>query len=481
MGTIANDQTKPTANHLETDASMQSGQGLPSLEQGKTVPPESVQEKRASGTPASADDYLVDKAGRRVEGLPTFYDNIDERGNVSYLDEQRRQSHEHWEKNGIYKNHPNGIGFKNFCSMHFSARPRNWEKVLGLFRKIVDWSAYMKKPKSLRSRIYKRLVLFDPIETRYSYGAVYNLNVDADFEAPGTRAYEDKLRAEHKTDAYSVTGTQVKHAHDEGREKCNVMPQAIQEAQGTKRRTIELGETVFDDVSKTTIPIDLVKQAIMGASYIGGMKECICRAGEDCQNYPHDLACLFLNRVGKVVVDHGVAVEMSKEEALARVDQVAELGLTCQTMWTEVEQLIWGFRNDEMDSFLEVCFCCPCCCVGFNLSKNATRDVKHRFSPTGWTAVVDHDACIGCKTCLDDYCPQDAVHFRASDGKMVVDQKNCVGCGICRSKCPHDAISIKQTMPMRDSIHHYYYEEGMLDIVPGRGFEDHSKSAPVQA
>ena len=66
-----------------------------------------------------------------------------------------------------------------------------------------------------------------------------------------------------------------------------------------------------------------MKKAIDEAEFIGGMKECLCRAGGDCQTYPHDLACLFLNLGGHVVVDHGMAVELTKEEAYERVDRAA--------------------------------------------------------------------------------------------------------------------------------------------------------------
>ena len=104
--------------------------------------------------------------------------------------------------------------------------------------------------------------------------------------------------------------------------------------------------------------------------------------------------------------------------------KAAALGLTCQSLWVQVEQLIWGFKNDQMDAFLEICFCCPCCCVGMNLSKNGPRNIKRGFIPSGWTAVVDHDRCTGCGHCLDSYCPQDAIHFRESDGKMVVNQRS---------------------------------------------------------
>lgn len=412
---------------------------------------------------------MVDVHGNPVDGTTSF-ENISEEGEVLYLDEERRARKEHPEK-PLFKNHPNGIGMKNFLVTHLSARSWNWGIVLALFRKIVKWSAFMKRPETRRSKLYKKAMYFEPQESTYSYGTIYNLNVDADDEDGfGTRTFHDGIRQENKTDAYSVTEPAKRQANEHGREtvreNCTVMVQVHDEVR-SKRVSVEVGKSLAGMDQKVTVPADLVKKAIMEAKFIGGMKECLCRAGQDCKTYPHDLACLFLNMGGKVVVDHGMAVELTKEEAIARVDRAAELGLTCQSLWVEVEQLIWGFRNDQMDAFLEVCFCCPCCCVAFNLSKNATPDVKRRFSPTGWTAVVNHDTCIGCKHCLDKYCPQDAIAFRAHDGKMVVNQETCVGCGICRAQCPTESISIKQTMPMRDNMKDYFYEEGRLDIVPG--------------
>lgn len=409
-------------------------------------------------------DYLVDKQGNKVEGLPLSYDHIDEQGNVLYLDEECLKRKEQPEK-PLFENHSNGLGIKNFLVTHLSARDWNWKLVLALFRKLLAWSAYMKHPDSMQSKLYKKGMYFSPAEKTYSTGTIYNLSVDADeadSEVKGTQAYKDAILAEKSEDC-AHEHTQDSHsAADHEPFQCK--------AEG-KRATIALNQTVMPDARRITVPYDLVKKAIMEAKYIGGMKECLCRAGGDCQNYPHDLACLFLNMGGKVVVDHGMAVELTKEEALARIDKAIEVGLTCQSLWVQVEQLIWGFRNDEMDAFLEVCFCCPCCCVGFNLSKNATRDVKRRFSPTGWTAVVNHDKCIGCGKCAEPYCPQDAIHFRKSDGKMVVDQENCVGCGMCKTRCATGAVKIKQTMPMRESMHDYFLAEGRLKIVPGKQFE----------
>lgn len=289
-----------------------------------------------------ADDKANGACSESAEKEALTFTNINEDGSVNFLDAERLARKEHPEK-PIFKNHPNGLGIKNFIVTHLSARSWNWGLVLALFRKLVAWSAFMKKPESRKSKIYKKAMYFEPQETTYSYGTIYNLNVDSDEGGFGTRAYYDQVRRENESDAYGVVQPDRKAAEAHGRERCNVLAEVNKEARG-KRVQIEMNKSFEGMDRKVTVPIDLVKKAIMEAKYIGGMKECLCRAGQDCQTYPHDLACLFLNMSGKVVVDHGMAVELTKEEALARVDRAAELGLTCQSLWVEVEQLIWGFQ-----------------------------------------------------------------------------------------------------------------------------------------
>lgn len=112
---------------------------------------------------------------------------------------------------------------------------------------------------------------------------------------------------------------------------------------------------------------------------------------------------------------------------------------------------------------MEICFCCPCCCVGMNLSRNAPRSIKSRFHSVGWTAVPDLTACTGCRSCEKVRCPQDAISF-APDGKVIINQEQCVGCGICKDKCAEGAIRIKQTFPMRDDMHEYFVKDFSLDV-----------------
>lgn len=320
--------------------------------------------------------------------------NIDEQGNVLYLDEARLERKIMGYRK--YRNRSNGIGVRNFIHTHVSARPWNWKIVLWVFQLLVKCSTWLRKD-DLKAKLFKRFMMFSPEKERNSGGIVMPLNVDL-----------------------------------------------TQEAQ------------------KTVIPVDLIKMAINKADFIGGMKACLCRDGQNCQDYPHDIACLFLGDSGRTVVKNGLAVEMTKEQALERVERASEYGLVGQSLWVEVEQLIWGFRNDKMDHFLEICFCCPCCCVAMNFARNGNRKIKGRFHPSGWTATVNRDICVGCGSCLKARCPQDALQI-GKDGKLHIDQEVCVGCGICKTKCPQEAIKIKQTMPMRKNLHEYFEVELGLD------------------
>lgn len=223
-----------------------------------------------------------------------------------------------------------------------------------------------------------------------------------------------------------------------------------------------LNVDVSEEGKSVVLPIDLVKDMLRKSSYIASSNACICRDANTCSTYPKDVCCLFLSNSGKTIVDHQVGYEISLEDALARVDKAAELGLIGQALWVEVEQLIWGFSNQDMEHFIEMCFCCPCCCVGFNLSKNASRDVKQRFKPSGWTALVDENLCAGCGDCVEP-CPQAAITLDANS-KAVINQDYCVGCGICKPKCSTDAIKIRQTMPMLASVQQYFLEDGRLNL-----------------
>ena len=233
----------------------------------------------------------------------------------------------------------------------------------------------------------------------------------------------------------------------------------------TSTVVMPLNVDVSEGGEKVVLPLDIIRKALEKASFIGMMDSCLCREANDCKDYPHDIGCLFLGEAGKVIVKHDLGRQVGYEEAMAHVDKAAAAGLMGQAVWVEVEQLLWGIRNDQMDKFLEICFCCPCCCIAVRLARNATSAERHRFHPAGWTAVPDRNKCSGCGLCVSGPhgCPVEAISF-GDDGKVCIDQEKCVGCGICKNRCKADVIKIKQTMPMREDLHEYFAKDYNLDL-----------------
>ena len=344
--------------------------------------------------------------------------NIDEKGNVLFLDEERLAR-----KNvGFppFKNHKNGLGIYNFIKTRLLAmNDKRWPMALKLYHFFIRFSIWMKKG-GMKAYLYKKMIMLHPDREAHTSTIIMPLNVDADEKMP----------------------------------PC-----------GDGSKVMELDLDVTDKGEKVVLPIDFIKESLKKMKYISGMKTCLCREANDCEDYPVDVACLFMGEPAKTVVKNGLAVPLTYEEACARVDLAAKHGLVGQAVWIEVEQMLWGVRNDEMDQFLEICFCCPCCCIAMRLARNATSKERHRFQPAGWTAVADRTSCTGCGLCIkgEHGCPVEAIKL-GEDGKVVIDQESCVGCGICKTRCPADVIKIKQTMPMRGDIKEYFKESYNIEL-----------------
>jgi ferredoxin len=207
------------------------------------------------------------------------------------------------------------------------------------------------------------------------------------------------------------------------------------------------------------VPIDYLKKAIADAGYRSSMNTCICRDASHCIDYPHDVCCIFLGEGARILEQRGLGYEISLEDAEARVNRAAELGLIGNAIWIEVEQFVWGVKNENMNRFLEICFCCPCCCVAINSVRNATAEMQRRFESVGWQAVVN-EACTNCGLCVKD-CPQQAITMGTD--RISVNEK-CFGCGICKTKCPYGAITLELLKPLKENVTDYFRENANLDL-----------------
>ena len=55
-------------------------------------------------------------------------------------------------------------------------------------------------------------------------------------------------------------------------------------------------------------------------------------------------------------------------------------------------------------------------------------------------AVVDQDACAGCRSCLN-VCPYNAISRDEAKQKAFINEALCKGCGTCVATCPSGAIT----------------------------------------
>lgn len=202
------------------------------------------------------------------------------------------------------------------------------------------------------------------------------------------------------------------------------------------------------------MPVEKVREAIREASYRVILKRCVCRDGYGCTNFPRDFACIMVGEACRVMVENGIAREVTEEEAMTHLDKAIELGLICNVAWTEFESIAKGIPKEDRMKYVEICFCCTCCCLGLRNFKHWYKGdfMRERITSTGWRARST-DECEGCGTC-DTVCHMDAITV-GEDGISVNDD-DCMGCGLCATHCPNQAIVMEEIVPMKEHILDYF-------------------------
>lgn len=180
------------------------------------------------------------------------------------------------------------------------------------------------------------------------------------------------------------------------------------------------------------LPFDRLKEKIGTLKYFA-VSKCPCRQmmayeGKGCG---HSLDnCLHFNDMGRYVVEQGMGREITKEEAIAILEEADKEGLVHVT--------------ENLEGYISmVCNCCGCCCVFLQTQRLMNLTM---VSSSNYVSRVDGEICIGCLTCAER-CPMGAV-AKGDDEKARVDPSRCIGCGVCAPTCPSKAISLV----LRESI-----------------------------
>jgi ferredoxin len=158
--------------------------------------------------------------------------------------------------------------------------------------------------------------------------------------------------------------------------------------------------------------------------------------------------CSTFGASADIMIRHGFAKEVSREEMLENNARSREMGLV--------------FCADNVKQNVSfICHCCSCCCnVLLGVSRFGYPNV---VVTSNYIAKVDDDACAQCGTCAD-ICPVNAITMTdgngapplgvgsdskenptasggppdentGNDASPVVDEKLCLGCGVCSLEC----------------------------------------------
>jgi len=290
-----------------------------------------------------------------------------------------------------YRPKHNGLGIHNRIKSITGVTPRTWKLTAALFRMLPTAAKLSKYP--ILGHAFKWVLMFEPWSKRYTQGVALPLSVSVPVHVDLSKKAE-----------------------------------------------------------KVTLPIEMMKDAVRRSSYRLALNRCLCRTSHNCQNYSHEIACIFLGEAARRTEKHGIGRVVDADEACALIDRAAAAGLIGQALWVEVEQYVWNFEDEKLENFLEICFCCPCCCTALQIMKNSTHDVRRRFHSAGWVAEVN-DQCALCGHC-ETSCPQHAIQMGPDKAQI---SGECFGCGICTKQCSTGAIEIVLANKPKEKVEEYFH------------------------
>lgn len=200
---------------------------------------------------------------------------------------------------------------------------------------------------------------------------------------------------------------------------------------GTKlpqMRTIPVAKSIRPQHQVSTF--DEVTTLLQEAEEPFVVMECICRKKKSIESRPCKVTdrketCLAMGSMARMVVLGDVGRQITRDEAMATIEQNQKQGLVLQP------------SNTEKAEFL--CSCCGCCCGMLAVHKSLPKPLE--FWASNFQAVVNAGTCEGCGTC-EKRCQVGAVRVSDETGHAVVDLSLCLGCGNCVTDCPTESITL---------------------------------------
>ena len=195
-------------------------------------------------------------------------------------------------------------------------------------------------------------------------------------------------------------------------------------------KVIPLNKTIAGEVR--FLPSQEIVE-LLSRSNVTGISDCYCRQTQRRHNKPncaHPIKTCIHIGAGKSLYDIPYKSRNLKKVSRKKIIELLE---RCDSEGL-VHQLIY-FPNPNF--YYVVCNCCPCCCV---VLKNFLKHGSPQMVKSDFIAETDTQICLNCGNCAT-WCNFGARNFLTDH--LEFKPEYCFGCGICISKCPQNAITLK--------------------------------------
>ena len=221
----------------------------------------------------------------------------------------------------------------------------------------------------------------------------------------------------------------------------------------TQIRVVPLNAPVKSKTN-TVMPYHLIDEVIDQAGFRIILNQCLCRKAMDCELGLVDFGCIFLGEGARYLMQgHDLpAREVSADEAKAHVRKAEELGLVPLAGYAPIEHKFFGLPGELGRRFLEICFCCTCCCLALRNARYFSPEARRNFVNVGFVAKA-LPTCKGCFECVS-VCPTGAIKIKGD--KVWVNEDDCIGCGVCQNTCPDNMIRLVEVSSFRGGLLDYF-------------------------
>jgi ferredoxin len=187
-----------------------------------------------------------------------------------------------------------------------------------------------------------------------------------------------------------------------------------------KDELIQINSSIKNE--NTILPSQVLKEIILKSKYHFIMDKCICRVSNDCENYSHNLGCLFLGK-GTKRISPKLGRSVNEKEAIKHVDKCQSAGLVHIIGRNKIDS-VW-LNTGPKEELLSICNCCSCCCL-WKMAPELPEELGNSINPMiGVEIKLNEEICTACGKCADT-CFVNAISIHES---TIIDLDKCRCCG----------------------------------------------------